>query len=270
MLLSNVLIFLNASAQRISYAGTFIPGDYEPRVTYWTEGRTAMGPHMFTLSIQEQSSSNCILKIRTEQGAHRWVEASCKRESSYITVSIDKVLTNNTGGILCAGVDKDLGRLTIGNYSLRVIHDTDTIKGIIEVKDEYGILTLDKGGFVSVDSFAKFTRIPGNTLWGFVLYGSKRDSSIHTDYLKLLKEQGGHSKKLPAGNYYAFNVDAKHNPVIHGNTHGWVCEEGFVFHYSKSFEELKQLTRNFIHKKGDDNVDVILTNDKGEWFSEVR
>jgi len=218
-------------------------------------------------------SSNYIIRLQTEKifSRHVSLHVSLVKDKSTFIININGITTDPEavhGGSHHVEADVDIGKLPHGTYKVFVSYKSDTAKGIIKIKNGKATFTLDTG-FASTEGIQKLLLIPEKTLWGFVLYNSKEDSVILIEYLNLLKKFGCSKKKITSGDYKDFQIDENGKFSV-SNNHGWKYEYGFIFSFNSSFEELRALTQKFIYVKGDDKVDIILNNDKGAWFSEVR
>lgn len=249
--------------------------DVKLRPTTFSDNPTIVpGPHKFNLSIAELRdtiANRYVIKIMTEEKVSMscWIDADFRRDNSNVIVYIKNVLQPQIlYGLGSAQAKLNIGTLPIGNYNVYVIYNGDTTRGIIKINDTNGIFTLGQG-FASTLGEQKFIRIPSNTLWGYVLYNDDQDSILFAKYLGLLKNQGCKKRKITPGDYQVFQIDTNQKFSTR-NTHGWRHEHGFIFYCPCDFEKLRELTKRFIHVAGDDRVDVILSNEKGEWFSEVR
>lgn len=221
------------------------------------ENRTPGTPNKFGLSCETVKVFSC--------SNYRLVVNS-SIDGSTVTVNIKEVqvpVSCDSGYAPARAPMVEIGNLPEGNYTLAIINGNKTTNGTISVDSTAYNITFPTGNKF-VFNYTRLYKIPGNIIWGSVVYDSVRRGKM-LPYLDSLARIGATAYSLTPGHYGAFTTAADGTlPLKTANA--TIEAKTFIYKYTGDYQKLEQLISNFKTKYADTATFNISTYD-GRYFS---
>lgn len=192
------------------------------------------------------------------------IDATYTLTTDKITINFIKTIISST----CltspgpATVVFDLAALSNKTYALELNFGTTTITGQLAVTTDSYVATLPtqtKAQFVTPD----LKRIPDNTIYGRVGYGTVSLSPLAQTFIDTLQLYGAKATSYLPGYYTDFQLDS--NGQIMPTLDGYYFRQNFIFNYSNGSGQLKDLVKRFGARYAS-LLSVTLKTSKGESF----